>query len=203
MTPKSPGANAWIFTSTYGGGLVDGDAIELNLHAGPNTRCLLTTQASTKVYISADLGCRQNLHVRADAGAVVVSVPDPIACFAGAVFEQRQRFDLAGDASLLMLDWFTSGRKARGERWAFEKFQSCTEIYLDGQLVLRDAILLDPGDGPLAGPMRMGTIDCFATVVMAGQAFKSLADTLARDIAGRPARGEGSMMFSAARWRGE
>ncbi len=198
LTPKSPGSNAWIFTSTYGGGLVGGDEIGLELLAGAGTKCLLTTQASTKVYRSENGSCLQTMMARAETGATIVSIPDPIACFTGANFSQEQRFDLAADASLLMLDWFTSGRKARGERWAFQRFASSTQVRVENRVVFRDVLSLDPADGPIDSPMRMGLVDCFATVVIVGPAFESLCETVLKRIADKPARESGGVMFAAS-----
>ena len=113
LNPQDHSATARIIAGTYGGGLLAGDAIELTVGAGAGTRCILGTQASTKIYRSDGVGCTQNLNVTAAADSVVVSLPDPIVCFAGSRFVQCQEFDLAPDASLLMLDWFTSGRAAR------------------------------------------------------------------------------------------
>jgi urease accessory protein len=202
LTPKSPGSNAWIFTSTYGGGLVGGDSIELELRAGADTRCLLTTQASTKIYRSENLKCRQALHAKLESKAVLISIPDPIACFTGADFEQEQRFDLAGDASLLMLDWFTSGRKARGERWAFRRFASSTEMRVENETVFRDVLLLDPLDGPIDGAMRMGIVDCFATAVLLGPAMAGISKSLLEQVAAQPFRNVESVMFSASEMNG-
>jgi urease accessory protein len=198
LTPRSPGSNAWVFSSTYGGGLVEGDAIGLEVRAGAYTRCVLTTQASTKIYRSETLGCRQKLNLTARSHAIVVSMPDPITCFAGARFEQRQRFDLAESAGLVMLDWFTSGRKARGERWNFQRYRSCSEIFVEGKCVFRDVLLLDVMDGAIDGQMRMGRVDCCATVVIVGPPFERVADGLLKLIAASPARGSGSVLFAAS-----
>ncbi|HEY2366660.1 MAG TPA: urease accessory protein UreD, partial [Polyangiaceae bacterium] len=52
LTPKNHGDARWTFVATYGGGLVDGDAIALDVKVGPGASALLSTQASTKVYRS-------------------------------------------------------------------------------------------------------------------------------------------------------
>src|SRR5215204_6665017 len=78
LTPRSRSDAAWIFTSTYGGGLLGADTITLDLHAEPGTRGLLSTQASTKVYRSLGGTARQELNVGVDDDAVVVCAPDPI-----------------------------------------------------------------------------------------------------------------------------
>jgi urease accessory protein len=198
LSPRSPGGAAWIFASTYGGGLVSGDSIRLNLQAGPNTRCVLSTQASTKVYRALEAGCRQELNANIAAGALVVCAPDPVVCYKGAEFTQRQRFSLDVNASLIFVDWFTSGRWACGERWAFSQYSSRNEIFVEDRCVFRDILLLDPIDGPLDGPMRMGSINCFATVVLVGPTLKENVEQLLQFISTQPAPSHGSLLFSAS-----
>src|SRR4051812_31439961 len=83
LAPRRRGNAAWVFTSTYGGGLVSGDEIALDVEAGASTTLLLGTQASTKVYAAARAGatCSQTLNVSAGANAVCVIAPDPVVCF--------------------------------------------------------------------------------------------------------------------------
>ena len=44
-----------------------------------------------------------------------MSLPDPVICFASSTYRQTQRFDLAESASLVLLDWMSSGRRESGE----------------------------------------------------------------------------------------
>src|SRR5579862_460961 len=134
LTPGVEKRSAWVFTGTLGGGLVFGDHLHLDVRMGENTTALLGTQASTKVYRSlADRSCRQDLHVRAADEALCVALPDPITCFAGARYAQRLTFDLAPAASLVLVDWLTSGRRAMGERWAFAHYESRIDISVGGR----------------------------------------------------------------------
>ena len=52
VNPSNHGTAAWVVSGTYGGGLLGGDAIGLNIAAGDHTQSVLMTQASTKVYRS-------------------------------------------------------------------------------------------------------------------------------------------------------
>src|SRR5689334_15073270 len=52
LTPRGPGRAAHVVTSTYGGGLLPGDDIRIDVVAGVGSRAILGTQASTKVYRS-------------------------------------------------------------------------------------------------------------------------------------------------------
>lgn len=135
---------AWIYQTNLGGGLVGGDAISLELEAGAGTRTLLTTQASTKVY--GGQACRQNLSVKVHAKAFVAVISDPVTCFAGAQYEQTLSFDLEPSASLVVLDWLTCGRRAYGERWAFDRYDSRASLRRDGRTLIADRTLLAGAD---------------------------------------------------------
>lgn len=134
-----------IYVSGYGGGLVSGDTIDLDVTIGPGASALLTTQASTKAYHADASGrpARQRLRARVGAEGRLALLPDPVVCFADAVYGQDQTIDLAGGAGLVALDWLTAGRVASGERWALTRYASRTRVRLDGREVVHDALTLD------------------------------------------------------------
>jgi len=198
LQPRANRGCAWIIASTYGGGLVDGDSIRLDVTAGPGTRCVLGTQASTKVYRSPRHGCSQCLDISVGRDAIALVAPDPIVCYAGACFEQRQRFDLADGAGLVMIDWLSSGRWACGERWAFDGYRSDTLVAMNGKPIFRDVTLLNPADGPIAGEMRMGKFDCFATLLVVGEALQEHATRLLSFVSEQPAPAVGAPLLFAA-----
>jgi urease accessory protein len=175
LTPRNHGDGAWIYLATFGGGLVDGDQLEVHLDAAADTTCMLGTQASTKVYRSPR-GCSQRLDVRVAQGAAVAIVPDPVVCFAQARYSQQVDVSLDGGASLLLLDGYTCGRSARGERWRFGAFSSRTTILREGARVFVEATRLDPVQGPLAD--RMGRFDVILSLVAMGPRFSSVADVM-------------------------
>jgi urease accessory protein len=198
LTPRHTASAAWVYASTFGGGLVTGDRIDLHADIGPGATCVLGTQSQTKVYRSiAGRGASQSIDVTIRDDAALLCVPDPTALFADSIFTQHQRFELAASASLLWLDWFTSGRKARGERWQLSRFESRATITVGQTLVFKDALLLDAVDGPIAGAYRMGSCDCFGTVVMIGPKFAIACEQLLRWIASQPARIIDGLVFSA------
>ena len=179
LTPRGPAQSAWVFTSTFGGGLLAGDRIELDVVVERGAGCLLSTQSQTKVYRSAaGESALQGITARLMGDATLVSLPDALVCFAGGDFQQDQRFEMSDTASLLLLDWLTSGRRARGERWAMRRYQARTDVIVGGKLKFRDALRLDESDGPIDGEHRMGRCDCFATVVMLGPKFGAGAKRL-------------------------
>jgi len=166
LLPNNRGDACWAFVASLGGGLVDGDAIALSVVVDAGARALLGTQASTKVYRSPR-GSAQALTAHVGPGALLAVVPDPVSCFAGARYRQEVDVGLEdATSSLVLLDAFTCGRAARGERWAFDRYASRTRIARGGRLVAVDAVLLDPAHGDLAS--RMHAFDAFATIFAIG-----------------------------------
>jgi urease accessory protein len=166
LSPANHGSAAWVFAASLGGGLVNGDALVLSIDVEAGASALLGTQASTKVYCSPG-GTSQALRAHVAPGAMLAIVPDPVSCFAGANYEQRLDVDLEDDtATLVLLDAFTCGRAARGERWAFGRYVSRTRVAVAGRTIAVDSLRLDPAHGDLAE--RMGRFEAFATIVAVG-----------------------------------
>ena len=180
LAPKNHGTYSWVFAATFGGGLVDGDAVHLRAHLHPGAKALLGTQAATKVYRAASAsgagarGCTQTLTAAVEDGASLVVLPDPVAPFAGSRFTQRSHVQLGEGASLLLVDAFSCGRVAHGERWDLARYASSTRVYRGGRLLLHDAVLLDAAHGELAE--RMGRFEALATVSLVGPHFRPIVE---------------------------
>jgi urease accessory protein len=198
IATKARGTTCWVYAATFGGGLVGGDAIQLTAEVAPQARALLTTQASTKVYRSLRPS-RQTITANVDAGGLLAVVPDPVVCFAGADFTQRQRYDLNADASLVVVDWMTSGRHAAGERWAFAKYESCLDIRHNARPVLFDTIVLEHELDSIAE--RMGRFESFLTAVFTGPLVSAAVDEILARTSAQPIAGREGLVISAARLR--
>lgn len=152
---RGPLAPIWVYAVTYGGGLVAGDDIGLKFTVRRDAALVLTTQASTKVYKSRSPGrsaqgetaghhlvCHQTLAANVESGALLAIVPHAVTCFADARYKQRQVVRMEEGANLILVDWLTSGRVARGEEWAFESYETTNDVLLDDQLLVREAVSL-------------------------------------------------------------
>lgn len=199
LAPRSRGRSVWAYTSSFGGGMVAGDQTRLDVQLRPGTCCFLGTQASTKIYRNpAALPSGHETRATLEAGSLLVFAPDPVQAFARSMYSQRQRFDLAPDASLVLLDWFTSGRAARGERWEGSRFASRNEVFVDGRCVFLDSLLLTPDDGELGANHRLGRFNCIATVLLLGPALQRLAARLLESIKSAPVARRADLVFSAS-----
>lgn len=199
LVPEPRGEMVVSYTSTYGGGLVAGDAIDLTLEVADGARCFLGSQSNTKVYrTESTLGCSQQLAVRVGAGGLLAMIPDPVQPFAESIYRQRQQFNLDERADLIFLDAVSSGRPARGERWAMSSFETRNEILIDGKRIAVDSLHLDSMSGALEKSLRVGSYDCFGTLWMIGPESRIVVPLLLAALNAEPVEQEATTLFSAS-----
>jgi len=180
LTPRA-GDAAWIVTSSYGGGLVDGDHVALEVDVDAGATCVVTSQAAQKVYRGT---ASQTTVVRVHAGATALVVPDPVVPFRGARFTQKTRIELGEGASLALVDCVTAGRVAYGERWAADRIETTLEVARTSttvdpaNLMLLDRVIIDA--------RRMRRFDALATALLLGPRFADLAAAELARVAAEP-----------------
>ncbi|GLD93411.1 hypothetical protein PINS_up002003 [Pythium insidiosum] len=125
------------------------------------------------------------------AQATLALLPDPITCFERAKYRQKQVVRLEKGASLVLVDWLTSGRKRNflssgsinekrteiHEHWDFDEYDSQTDVYLDGTIVLSDRVRLCD-DEPTALRKRMQGAHVLGVMVVLGPQMKRISDRL-------------------------
>src|SRR5262249_29523131 len=117
LTPGNHGRAAWVYASTLGGGLVDGDQIRLDVEVSSGAACVLSSQGESRIYPSPR-GCSHELRAEVEERGLLVVIPDPTVCFASARYRQRTEISLAPTAAVALSDVLLAGRSAYGERWA-------------------------------------------------------------------------------------
>ena len=195
LTPANHGHGAWIYTSSYGGGLVDGDHIDLDVEVGPGAAAFMSTQAATKVYRSPR-GTRAELRGRVAPDSLLIVAPDPVICFAGSRYRQVQRFHVADTGALVVIDCVVAGRCAAGERWAFSEYHSLIEVTLGDRLLVHDAVALREADGDLA--RRLGRFDVLAVAVIAGRALRGETEMLVAASSAQPVVRRADQLMTAS-----
>ena len=123
---------AIVFSLTFGGGLVAGDYVDMRVRVQPKARLVLLTQGSTKIYKtpSRAVCTEQHLTATVDEGAALVLLPDPVQPFQCSSYSQSQAFYVHPQhSSLLLLDWVSAGRAARGEAWSFFQWRRRNEVW--------------------------------------------------------------------------
>ncbi|OCT44866.1 Urease accessory protein UreD [Cladophialophora carrionii] len=185
-----------VFLLTYGGGLVGGDQIDLKAELQDGTRLVLLTQGSTKIFKSPEKSVvsGQTLNVTIGAQAALCYLPDPTQPFAESVYDQKQTFTVQpdGTSSLLVLDWVSEGRRARGESWTLWNWKGKNEVrefndHGKGRLLLRDAVMLCGDDlGGMGLVEKSNKMGIFGTLIVYGPIFKKLGEFLLREFSTQP-----------------
>ncbi len=202
LVPRPRGESVWAYVSSFGGGLVAGDETSLDLSVQAGAKLFVSTQASTKVYRNPEvLPCRHRTSANLDAGSVLAFVPDAVQCFAESSYSQDQSFHLDATASLVLVDWLTAGRMARGERWAFRSYRSRNDVFVEGEQVFLDSIRLEADDASPVG-QRMGRFNCLASLLLVGPAVQPAAAKLLETIAALSVPRRGELLLSASAVRG-
>lgn len=195
LNPRRADQSASVYLATYGGGLVGGDRIDVSIGVGPGAAALVTTQASTKVFRSP-LGASQDLRAEVAGDGLLVLLPDPVTCFAGASYRQEQHIHLDTGANLVLVDRLTAGRIESGERWLFDEYANRLFIWQGDRLVLHDAVVLTGEDGDIGA--RLGRVNCLAVVVLVGPALIETAARLTGMIHETPVTRRPDLLASAA-----
>lgn len=96
------------------GGIVGGDALAIDLRVGPGAHALVTTPGATRFYRSRGETATQALEARLAPGARLEWLPMETICHAGALVENRLRFELAPGAQMIGADLLALGLPASG-----------------------------------------------------------------------------------------
>lgn len=199
LTPRNHGNAAWVYLGSYGGGLLDGDRLGVDVRIGPGARAMISTQAWTKVYRTrpgGTTGARVSLESTVGTGGQLILLPDPVVCFASSRFEQSQRIDLDDGASLVLVDWVSAGRHSAGERWQFARYSSRVMVRYAGRVVYLDACLLTPDQGSLGD--RLGRMNLLCQIVLIGPALAVAGARVLARVAARQVERRASLLVAAS-----
>ncbi len=161
--------------SSYGGGLLQGDTVELDVDGRVGSRLFLGSQAHAHVYRSPD-GRTSTWSLRAtleDALAVVYL--NPLIPHAQSLYRQRQVWRLMGASNLVLVEWFSAGRVKTGEVFAFESVETELELHLDSELLVIERMRIEPGIIACGSPMHFDDYRQWMNIYLIGHQAKDLA----------------------------
>lgn len=175
------------------GGILGGDALDTAVRLGPGARVVLSTPSATRVYRTAGPAARASFRAELGAGAVLEYVPDHLIPSPGARLCQRTALRLGSGALALVLDAWSTGRPARGERLAFAELDLGLRVDDDGGPIFAERLRLggEPRWNALAG---LDGHDYVASFVVAGSGerdWRLLLDALRDALDALPGPAEG------------
>jgi len=172
-----PRTEDWCYTltSTYGGGLVSGDNLRLEVTCHRGSKLILGASGYTQVFKGRS---SQHNRFRLEGDSFAVQFGQPVVPHADSSFAQKSQWLLDGESSMISFDWLMSGRVARGERFCFEELSSELEIRREEKLLLRDQFQLRPERQAHASQSVFGKYDVLLTITMLGPRIEELAKNL-------------------------
>jgi urease accessory protein len=129
---------AFVYVQNPTGGVFGGDRLLTSVTADAGARVHLTTQSATKLYRMDGGEARQELRFELAAGAYVENMPDALIPQAGTRY-------LAAGATFVSAETIAPGRRAHGERFAYELLELTTQVRRDGRELCVETLRLEPG----------------------------------------------------------
>jgi urease accessory protein len=160
-----------------GGGMAGGDRARLDLALGAGAEVLFTTQSAEKIYRSDGGTTVVEAEVALGAGARLEWLPQETILFEGARLARRLSFDLADDASLVLVEATTFGRIAMGERAVDASFRDSWRVRRGGRLAFAEALRLDRAGAPDRPAVGRGA-RAIATILLAGPGAAARLDAI-------------------------
>lgn len=131
-----------------GGGLVGGDTADIAVSVRGGAAAEVTSQAAERVYRSLGPPAELNITLAVAPQARLAWLPQETILYNGARLQRRLTADVAGDATLLIVEMIVFGRLAMGETVETGAVDDQWRVRRDGRLVFAEAVRLD-------GPLRL------------------------------------------------
>lgn len=146
LDPRLP-AMAFLTVASPGGGVLQGDRLEIDISVEEGAQLHVGTTSATRVYAMPGGQAEASTSVEVSRGAYAELIPDPFIPYALSRYIARARHVVAEGGALLLAEVVGPGRQARGETFAYELFETETEVRRpDGRLLFRDTTRLRPAD---------------------------------------------------------
>lgn len=173
-----------------GGGLTDGDELDIAVRSATGAQAVLTTQAAEKIYKSRAAPARVKADIRIARGSVIEWLPQETILFDGANLERDLTFSLADGGCLLAVESVVFGRGASGEIVRSARLQDRLRIKAEERLVWYDAWRLE---GDLAAALDRPAIAdgcrAMASIYLIGNIDgAALRDRVRPELSALPAR---------------
>ena len=156
--------------STYfivglGGGYVEGEKYKYSINLKEDTRAIITTQASTKVYKCVHgEKTEQETIINLEKNSILEYITDSVILYKDAIYKQVNNIYMDESATLIYSDGITSGWSKEGEEFQYSNVQLKTKVYVNNKIVLLDNLLVNPREddvtklGFFEGYQNFGTL---------------------------------------------
>jgi urease accessory protein len=166
LYPEGPD-NCHVIVVHPPGGVVGGDRLAIDIDAGPGCQVLATSPGAAKWYRANGRVSRQDVTLRAGAGAAIEWLPQETIFFDDASVDLDLAVELDVDAVYMGSEVLCYGRQAAGERFTRGQVRQGTRIRRAGRLLWWEQGILTPAG--LASPLGLRGHAFCATFLGVGQ----------------------------------
>lgn len=192
VNPRIRERSCHVFFSNFGGGMIAGDEIRLEVLCRKGSRLKIGSVGNLQVYGSATRGCSQTIRGIVEHGALAVIEPDPVALHKGSRFRQKHDWHVEAGANLLLAESFTAGSVQNNDCFAFLEYVSEFSAEHAGRPVIHDRFAFRPEVFDYRDPALFGRFTTYLTIYMVGTDWEPVASavtdamTAASEMRGRP-----------------
>ncbi len=157
ITEDKRGRDLHLMLMNSSPGVLDDDDYEMLIEVVENGSLQLHTQSYQRLF-NMQNGAVQKMTVKLQNGASFCYLPHPSVPHEKSSFVAKNNIYLKDSCSLVWGEILTCGRKLNGEVFAFSKYHSITNIFLNQKLIVKENLLMQPS---LLSPNLMGQMEGF------------------------------------------
>jgi len=155
------------------GGVVGGDALDVEIKVGSDAHAVITTPGAAKWYKANGKSSKQSVQIQLDANASMEWLPQEAIFFDAANVQLSQAIRLAKGARYIASDIVCLGRSASGETFNTGRITQRSTIHRDGKLIWFEQGALIAGDGLMTSALGFSGHTVSATLIAVGAAVPS------------------------------
>lgn len=199
FNPETYDNTCHVMLSNYGGGMVSGDKINLDIKGRSSTTTFLNTQANGRVYKALnEATCEQHVRGDLEENATLMFFPDPVVLHEASIFNQKQEWNLEKNSLLFLLDWYSSGRSDAGEKFKFKGLNTELRIKVDGKLKVVDKFSFEPASHIPSSPSNFDKYHTFLSAFLVGDETDPRFIKLSNKLSDLKTKGNDEMTFKLA-----
>lgn len=155
------------FLVGLGGGYVEGEEYKNTIELQEDSRAIITTQASTKVYKCLNgKDIKQYTSINIMKNSILEYITDPVILYKDAEYKQFNEIYLDSNSTLIYSDGITSGWSPDGEKFKYSSVMLNTKVYVDNKIVLLDNLLINPKEDDIEGLGYFENYSNFGTLLV-------------------------------------
>ncbi len=190
LYPEGPGTCHAIVVHPPGG-VVGGDQLRIDVHAGKDAHVLISTPGAAKWYRSNGRRSVQRITLRVDTNAALEWLPQETIFYNDADVELDSTVDLRGNARYLGCDILCFGRTASGERFASGRVRQRLNLLRDGRPLWLEQGMLAGGSRQMDAPLALSGHTVCASMVAVGLSMSASLMATLRDACQQAGGGRG------------